>query len=269
MITVNEEMANRNTDMSRLNSDLLNLQASTKLPIVWIRRDLTIRGFSTQAEKQFNLLSTDVGQPINNIRHNLIFNEACAKAGSESTAPDLESFIDDVISNLRERECEVHDNIGGWYSLRVRPYMTIDNKVDGAVLVLIDINSLKRSEQLITAARDYAEAIIRTTRDPLLILNADLRVRSANEAFYSTFKVSAAESAGSLIYDLGNGQWDIPKLRTLLEEILPQNNFFDNFEVTHDFKSLGCRTMLLNARMLKDSSGESLSILLGIQDVTE
>jgi two-component system CheB/CheR fusion protein len=294
LATINEEMANRNAELNRLNSDLVNLQTSTKLAIVLLGRDLTIRRFSAQAEKQFNLLATDVGRPISNIRHNLVFEERRPKAASASTVsprqkidkrklkrpaghsvkavqspPDLESFIAEVITDVREREREVRDKEGRWYSLCVRPYMTLDNKVDGAVLVLLDIDALKRSEQAIAAARDYAEAIVHTTRDPLLILDADLRVQGANEAFYSTFKVSATESKGRLIYDLGNGQWNIPKLRTLLEDIVPRNSFFNNFEVMHDFESLGRRTMLLNARMLKGGVGQSVSIMLGIQDITE
>ena len=169
---------------------------------------------------------------------------------------------------MQERESDVQDKDGHWYSLRVRPYITIDNKVDGAVLVLIDINALKQSEQTVAAARDYAEAIVSTVHAPVLILNADLSVRMTNEAFCSTFQVSSQESVGRLVYDLGNGQWNIPKLRELLEDILPRDTFFNNFEVTHDFKNLGQRTMLLNARMLKGSEGHSASILLGIEDIT-
>ena len=136
---------------------------------------------------------------------------------------------------MREREREVQDKEGRWYSLRVRPYMTLDNKVDGAVLVLVDITDLKRTEREAKAARDYAEATIRTARDPLMVLRADLRVNTANEAFYKTFKTTPDQTEGRLIYDLGNRQWNIPRLRKLLEEILPRNSFFNDFEVTHDF----------------------------------
>jgi len=118
LTTVNEEMVNRNAELTRLNSDLTNLQTSTRLAIVLLGRDLTIRRFSTQAEKQFNLLATDVGRPIGNIRHRL-------------TVPDLEGLIGDVIANVRETELEVQDTAGGWYSLRIRPYYTLDNQVDG------------------------------------------------------------------------------------------------------------------------------------------
>jgi len=267
LATVNEEMANRNADLNRLNSDLVNLQSSTRLAVVLLGRDLTIRHFTPQAEKLFHLLAVDVGRPISRIRQDFVI----ADAGGPGGAPlSLESIAAEVITSMREHESEVRDKTGRWYVLRVRPYLTLDNKIDGAVLVLVDIDALKRSEQSSIHALAYADAIVRTTRDPLLILNSDLRVHTANDAFYSTFKMTAAEVTGRAIYDLGNGQWDIPSLRTLLEEILPRNTFFDNFEVTHDFPVIGRRTMVLNARTLVDSrTNQPARILLGIQDITK
>ena len=170
---------------------------------------------------------------------------------------------------MRERECEVRDKDGRWFRLRAHPYMTLDNKVDGAVIVFVDIDALKRTERAIKAARDYAEATLRTARDPFIVLRGDLRVNSANEAFYKTFKVTPDQTEGCLIYELGNHQWDIPKLRTMLEEILPRNSFFNDFEVTHDFPQIGRRTMMLNARRLNLEDGLPPMILLSIEDVTE
>ncbi|HET9220835.1 MAG TPA: CheR family methyltransferase, partial [Terriglobia bacterium] len=262
LTTINEEMSSRNLELNRLNSDLVNIQTSARLPIVLLGRDLTIRRFSAQAEKQFNLLAADVGRPFNHVRHNLVWDE------EQKSGADIDSFIADVIASVQEREREVRNIEGRWYSLRVRPYLTADNKVDGAVLVLVDISDLKRTEQTIAGARDFSEAIIRTVRDPLLILNADLRVHMANDAFYKTFHVHREESSGRRVFELGNHQWNIPKLRQLLEEILPRKSFFDDFEVTHEFESIGRRTMLLNARQLT-IPGQPERILLGIQDATE
>jgi PAS domain S-box-containing protein len=255
LMTVNEEMANRNAELNRLNSDLTNLQTSTKLPIVLLARDLTIRRFSAQAEKQFNLLATDVGRPITNVRHNLLVS-------------DLGDFVSDVISQVHEREREIQDKDGRWYSLQVRPYITLDNKVDGAALVLVDIDTLKRSEAAIATARDYTEAIIETVRGPLIVLDEKLRVRTANRAFYENFHVSPEETENRFIYDLGNRQWDIPKLRSLLEEILPHNNQFQDFEVEHEFEKMGQRTMLLNTRRMR-ADGNGALILLAIEDITK
>ena len=188
----------------------------------------------------------------------------------ESAAPyPVEDLVREVIDTVREQEREVRDRDGRWYSLRARPYMTLDNKVDGAVLVLVDITELKRTEREIKAARDYAEAIIRTARDPMVVLHADLRVNTANEAFYKTFKTTPDQTEGRLIYDLGNQQWNIPKLRPWLEDILPRNSFFNDFEITHDFPHIGRRTMLLNGRQLELDDGAPPMILLAIEDVTE
>jgi two-component system, chemotaxis family, CheB/CheR fusion protein len=256
LITVNEELAGRNAELNHLNSDLNNLQTSTKLPIVLLDRDLRIRRFSPQAEKQFNLIAADVGRPFGGVRHDL-------------ELPDLEAFIARVIADTREREREVLDKHGRWHLLHVRPYVNLDNKVDGAVLVLVDINAAKDAERSVIIARDFAEAIIRTARDPFVILNADLSIERANEAFYDTFKIPRAECVGRNIFELDHGHWNVPKLRELLEDILPRHSFFNNFEVAHNFENLGRRTMLLNARTLSPAPGQPARILLGIQDISE
>jgi PAS domain S-box-containing protein len=197
-----------------------------------------------------------VGRPIGDLKLNL-------------DCPDLERLITEVIDTVGVKEVETRDGAGRWHSLRVRPYKTLENKIDGAVVTLVDIDALKKTEREIKAARDYAEAILRTTRDPLVVLRADLTVESANEAFYKTFKLKSAETEGRSIYGLGNHQWDIPRLRQLLEEVIPLNNSFSDYEVTHEFQTIGKRTMLLNARRLDNPEGGPERILLGIEDVTE
>jgi PAS domain S-box-containing protein len=118
-------------------------------------------------------------------------------------------------------------------------------------------------------ARHYAESIINTVRESLIALDQDLRVVSVSRSFYDFFKVKPEETVGQLIYDLGNKQWDIPKLRELLETILPQETTFDNYEVEHDFATIGRRTMLLNARQIQRVLGKERITLLAIEDITE
>jgi PAS domain S-box-containing protein len=129
--------------------------------------------------------------------------------------------------------------------------------------------ALKRAKREIKAAREYAEGIIRTVRNPLVVLRADFRINTANEAFYNTFGSTPKQAEGCLIFDLADGAWQIPKLRMWLEDILPRNSFFNDFEVTHDFPKIGRRTMLLNARRLDLDDGSPQMILLSIEDVTE
>ena len=131
------------------------------------------------------------------------------------------------------------------------------------------ISELDVTNEEVTIARDYADAIIRTVRGPLLVLNKDLRIISANEAFYNDFKVAANDTENRLLYDLGNKQWDIPRLRILLEEILPEKNTIEDFVVEHDFKDIGQKTMLLNARTLQQGPNKTSLILLAIEDITE
>jgi PAS domain S-box-containing protein len=253
LTTLNEEMANRHTELNRLNNDLVNIQTSAQQAIVLLGRDLTIRRFSVPAETQLNLLASDVGRPVSHVRHNL-------------EMPDLEPFITEVIDTVRAREREVQDKDGRWFSVRVRPYLTSDNKVDGAVLVLVDINDLKHSELAIASAREYAENIVGTMREPLVVLDPDLRIESVNRSFYHTFGVTPAGTIGKFIYELGNRQWDIPEFRALLEEILPQSHTIEDFPVEWDFEHLGRRSMLLNARRMHGTRGR---IVLVIEDITE
>jgi len=124
----------------------------------------------------------------------------------------------------------------------------------------------KRTE---TRSQEYSESIINTIREPLIALDQDLRVVTASRSFYEVFKVNPKETVGQLIYDLGNKQWDIPKLRELLETILPQQATFDNYEVEHDFATIGRRIMLLNARQIQRVLGKERIILLAIEDITE
>ena len=126
------------------------------------------------------------------------------------------------------------------------------------------LTAQQHGEQTLRDAKDAAEQIVETVREPLLVLTPDFRVQSANPAFYQLFQVRPAETEGQRIYQLGNGQWDIPALHTLLEEILPQNTVFNDYEVTHDFEHIGPRTILLNARRLNNVQ----FILLAMEDIT-
>lgn len=132
LATVNEELRHRNAELTRVNNDLINLLSGVNIPIVMVGRDLRIRRFTPQAEKLFNLIPTDMGRPISNIKPNLLLD-------------DVPRLISAVIDHLAPHESEVQDREGHWYSLRIRPYITLDNKIDGASLVLLDIDSIKQT----------------------------------------------------------------------------------------------------------------------------
>ena len=127
----------------------------------------------------------------------------------------------------------------------------------------------KQLEAEIQDAREYAENIVETVREPLVVLNSDLKILTANHSFYETFRVTPEETIGNFIYDLGNRQWDIPKLRVLFEEILPHDTVFNGYEVEHDFLNIGRKIILLNARQIIRKKIGSHIILLAMEDITE
>lgn len=141
--------------------------------------------------------------------------------------------------------------------------------VIGVVLVFHDITERRRIEQAAQEALEYAENIVETVREPMLVLDGQLRVRTANDSFYFSFGVVKGETEGRLLYDLGNRQWDIPALRKLLEEILPRQSSFNDYEVAHEFESIGRRVMVLNARRVQRDHHDTGLILLAIEDITE
>ena len=137
------------------------------------------------------------------------------------------------------------------------------------LLAMEDVTDRKRLETEIQDAREYAENIVETVREPLVVLNSDLKVLTANHRFYSTFKVTPNDTIGNFIYDLGNRQWDIPKLRVLFEAILPHDSVFNGYEVDHDFQGIGRKVILLNARQIFRKNIGTHIILLAMEDITE
>ncbi|WP_293155811.1 MULTISPECIES: chemotaxis protein CheB [unclassified Microcoleus] len=253
--TINDELQRRNVESTKVSNDLQNLLGSINIPILMLGGDLRVRRFTPAVEGIFNLISSDIGRSLSDITHKLI-------------VPDLEQQILEVIRTLNLNVQEVQDRDGHWYDLQIRPYRTIDNKIDGAVLVLVDINELKQSAQQLMEAKTYAETIVETVREPLLVLDLNLRAITANHAFYQTFQVMPVQTEQRSIFDLGNGQWNIPKLRSILEAILAGNAEFQDFEVEHEFEQIGHRIMVLSARKMPPI-GDTQMILLAIEDITE
>jgi PAS domain S-box-containing protein len=149
------------------------------------------------------------------------------------------------------------------------PIRDASGAVLGAVLVFRDVSERRGRERAVEDARAFAEGIIETMREPLVILDADLCVRIANRAFYQTFGATPLETEGRSLFDIGNGHWDVPRLRELLEEILPRDSHFNGLEIDHEFVGLGRRSMVLNARRLGPAGGRAGMILLAIDDATE
>ncbi|SNQ60024.1 chemotaxis protein CheB [Candidatus Methanoperedens nitratireducens] len=256
LVTLNAEHQAKIEEQSKTVSDLNNVLASTEIATLFLDNDLRIKGYTPATTKVINLIKTDIGRPVGDIVSNLEYE-------------DLQRDAKEVLDTLVLKEKELRDKKGSWYLMRILPYRTIDNTIDGAVITFIDITERKRAEQMEKDARVYAESIVDTVQESLLILDKDLRVISANPSFYSTFQVSPMEAENKFIYDIGNRQWEIPRLRELLEEILPKNSHFKNFEVDHVFPGIGRKVMSLNARRIYQEGVGTERILLVIEDITE
>ena len=256
LTTVNEELQNRNQELGATNSDLRNLLSAVTLPIVMVDQDLRVRRFNATAEKLLELNAIDIGRPVSHLRGHI-------------ETPRLEEQIRRVIETLSPIVDEVQDIEGRWYSIAVRPYRTIDDRIAGAVITYQDIDTLKRGLEISEGARQYAEALIETVRQPLVVLDADLRVLRATSTFYDTFLVSREETEGRFLYDLGNGQWNHSRLRELIGSALFRSDPFHDYEVEHDFPHIGRRTMRLSAQRIPQRNPQDRTVLLAIEDVTE
>jgi two-component system CheB/CheR fusion protein len=247
--TVNAEHQDRIDQLARANDDLNNLLESTNIATVFLDTDLNIKRFTPESKELFRFIDTDAGRPLDNIVSKLDYEE-------------LEQDAKKVLDTLRKIEREVRTEDHKWLRVRIAPYRTTENIIDGVVITVLDISDEKYAHR-------YAQSIIETVREPLLVLDEDLRVISANRTFYAKFRVSPPQTEKKYIYHLGNGQWDIPKLRELLEEILPRNSAFEDFHVEHEFPDIGKKKMLLNARRIQQKDEQNQRILLAIEDITD
>jgi len=256
--SLNEELTTANTqleaklaELEATNNDLDNLLTSTNIATLFLDTHLHIRRFTPAAIRLFSLIPSDIGRPIGDITQKF-------------TDPDLLADVAAVLQRPMTPKAEVQAHDGRWYVRQVLPYRTRDNRTEGVVVTFSDV-----AAEALQEARLYAESIVDTVREPLLVLDGDLRVRSANQSFYATFQVSQEETVGQLLYELGTRQWDIPELRTLLGDVLPRKQVMNDFELAPNFESIGPRIMQLNARAIDRGGDRPYLILLAIEDITE
>ena len=254
--TLNAELRNKNMELQDLSNDIANLLNSTRIPVVMLDPRLCIRRITPAANRIVKATASDVGRPLGDIKLNI--------EPSDLTPRDLEEAIRKVLESLQPVEREVRDLDDHWHRLTIQPYRTHDNKIEGVVLSLLDIDAVKRSEQ-------YLQTIIEKLPGPLLVLDADLRVKLANETFCETFQVRRRDTIGQMLYRLGKEQWNIPELSELLRGVSSQHELVKNFSVTHDFPEIGWKTMLVSGRRIEEAfSGQRVPlILLTIEDITE
>ena len=257
--TLNAQLNRRVVELDFSNNDLQNLFDSSPIATIFLDRELRIKSFTPAIESVLRLAPNDIGRRFTD------FAPMLAEAG-------LAESIDEVLRTLSigvVQEYRLHSERDGaqgtHYLMRILPYRTAHQVIDGVVITFVDVTLLTRAEQILEKARVYAENIVETVREPLLVLDDKLCVKSANSAFYEKFQVSVDETVGQVFYDLGNGQWNIPELRRLLGELLPHHKTVENFEIEHEFADLGTKTLVLNAHQIDHVQ----LILLAIEDITE
>ncbi len=253
--TLNEELQSRNTELSLANSDLFNVLASVEVPIVIVDRERRIRRFTPKARPILNLLPSDVGRPIDDIKPTLAIE-------------NLDQKIAEVIDSVEILEEEVRGRDGRWYRLQIRPYATIDKRIDGAVLSIVDIDVLKRALGAAEWARDSARATVEAIQVPLVVLDEKLVVSSANEAFHDRYGPASGDLEGRGLYEIMGGAFNVPQLRAALGQVVEGDQRFQKLEAEREIRNLGKRSLSLSGRSILLPGGDRM-VILAVEDVTE
>ncbi len=252
LITVNSELQAKIEQLAGMQNDMKNLFDSINIGTLFLDPQMVIRRFSREATKVYRLVATDVGRPLADIKSDLEDDALIGEARA-------------VLDSLLPCEREVVTAGGACYLVRIQPYRTLDNVIDGVVLTFTDISQRIEAETAEHKARHLAESIVDTVREPLVVLDGNMNIISASRSFYRHFRVAPEDTVGRCIYDIGNGQWNIPALRELLETLLPRDQSFEDFAIEHEFPVIGRCRMLLNARRLVGEDQEKPLILLAME----
>ena len=251
LITVNAELQGKIEQLADMQNDLKNLLDNINVGTIFLDQHLLIRRFTRDATQAYRLAATDLGRPLADIK-------------SQLEGDDLLPRAQAVLDTLVPWEGELQSVSGTRFLARIQPYRTLDNFIGGVVLTFTDI-SLRVEAIAAQVARELAEAIVDSVREPLLVLDGDLAVVSASRSFYQCFQLAPEETLGRPIDALGQGQWNIAALRERLEAILPGGEPFDDLLVDGDFPLIGRCRLRLNARRVVGKVGAPRLILLAMQ----
>jgi two-component system CheB/CheR fusion protein len=244
LTTLNEELHSRNLELSQSNNDLVNLLSNVNVAVVMVGTDLRIRRFTPMAERIFNLIASDLGRRLSDLNRNIL-------------VPDLDQMIERVVDQLTQVEQDVQDGIGRWYSMRIRPYRTSENRIEGAVLTLVDIHPYKNS----------LEQLVMNLRQPLAALYGDLRVRLANGAFAALFGQTPNDLLNQPVFDLGEGLLDKPEVRKLLDEAAQRGRPSEDTSIQIKTRQGGVQDYSLHVTSVKEEGRISNFIFMALEPV--
>lgn len=236
--TVNSELQSKVEVLSHTNDDLQNLMNSTQIAIVFLDNDLRIKRFTEPAKQLIALREMDFGRPIGELASNLAY----------------ENLIQDareVLSTLKEKHAEIKTHNGDWYLMRILPYRTTENMINGLSLCFIDINKVKQAQQFAA----YLGRIIDSLALPLLAIDSTLTIRLANRAFYEFFQLPVNQVESVSIRDLSGGVWDIPELLILLENAFQPGFKTASIGINIRFPKIGLKSLQLRTGALEYESG--------------
>ncbi len=262
--TVNDELKSKMQELQDSYQAVTDALNSTRIAIVFLDKDLHVTRFTREATGLINLIGSDVGRPLEHISDNLEYEDLCQKAAQ-------------VLRTLSSFEDEVKTHDGHWYRMNIMVHRKGEQIIEGVVMTFVSIDSQKKAPMKIAemntgklqSARRFAENIVDTVREPLLVLDEQLRVITANRPFYQTFATDSDQTEGQSLFELSDGQWDIPELRRLLEQTITERRTFEDFRIEHRFAGIGFKKLRLNARHLQEDSGDQSRILLAIEDITD
>ena len=249
--TVNDDLHSRYAEMNQLNSDLLDVLNSERIAIVLVSNELKIQRFTPMAENALNLLPGDIGRPIGQIEPGV-------------HCPELEELIRQVIARSTVVHRNVQDGQGEWRLMTIRPHHLVGDRVEGAVLSLSDIGSSERRNAA-DPSLQFAQALAEMSRQPLVVLDGELRVRLVNRAFREFFQMRGDGAIDRSIDALGDGPWKLHDVRRMLAEIVPRNHTIEGYRVEIDSPGGGRREMSLSARRIDGANGSPGLIVLSIE----
>ncbi|HXW98435.1 MAG TPA: CheR family methyltransferase [Methanomicrobiales archaeon] len=256
LVTVNTELQIKNSELSEANNDLKNLLNSTEIATLFVDSGLKVKRFTNKVTQVINLIPADLGRPLSDIVTNLKY---------DRLLDDINRVMETLI--FEEKEVEAKD--GRTYLMRILPYRTADNVIDGVVVTFVDVTSQHTLQRDLRTARVLAENIVGALGQPVAILDGAMTAIQANQPFYETFGLGEAEVKNQPFFSLAHGFWDIPELREGMEKVFPNDIRIEDLVLEHDFPGLGRRTIRVNARMIfADIPADSL-VFVVLEDITE